>query len=707
MYYQISDVANMKNPKSILQIFLLLLIASASVLFVSGCLSSAEPESYGSSGSIEMKSFASEEDMKEYFQTFYSPISDPEWNYSRNYSGSFWTNGGYPVADSPIAEYAAAPMPVTSIPEDAVAYSSYFPSFSGSSADSVSSEIVSRYSETNVQTVGADEADSVKTDGQTIYYTPNNYYPYNIIEKSDDYYTYDAEKRTFIIDALPPADASVLSQLNMSGDLYLINDTAVTIHYNLITGYNVSDPANPKEIWKKSLDGYYTDSRVVNGKLYMVVQNQTVLFPMKYMGEAVSYQNIYYPEASDLPPIETQNIYYISEVDVQSGNFGKTVAVLSSGSTAVYGSDQYLYLTNNYRFNSDVLYPEFIETFGSYFYPRSVMKEVDDVLKSEISRNMKDQKIRKILSDYSSTLSYEKQRKLDSRVQATYSAYVRDVLKSAERTGISRIDLTTFDIKAGSVFGYITNPFSINEYDGNLRVATINSGNWSSEKHSSVHVLDENMELIGSLTGLAPGEDIYSSRFVGDKLYLVTFRQIDPFFVIDLSDPKNPTALGELKIPGFSTYLHPINETAVIGLGKADNGSMKLTLFDVTNFSNPIEKDSYVFNRSAFSAASSDYHAFMWDDDKNLLVIPTYGHAYVFSVNNGKISLVLDDVHENSTVVRTIYINDYFYTFSNKEVHILNQNTWERIKVIGIPQPGTYHTSGYGTPTQSQYLIID
>ena len=691
----------MKNLKSILQIFLLLVIASAAVLFVSGCLSPAESDSYDS---IDMKSFASEEEMNEYLQLYYSPMNNPERNYSRNYSGI--TRSYFDIIDYATGEitsdFVPVPMPVPEMAMPMEPDASFFSSasFSGSSSDSISSEFVSRYSETNVQTIGADEADFVKTNGQTIYYTPDTYYPYNVVKKITEQregsngryvyydYTYDAEKKTFVIDALPPADASVLSQMNMSGNLYLVNNTLVTLHYNLMTGYDVSNPAAPKEIWKKSLDGYYADSRVVDGKLFMVVRNPIASFSLEYMGEAVSCENVYYPEAS--LRIETRDVYYVSEVNVQSGNFDKTVAVFSSESSSIYGSGQYLYLTNNYRIDYGALYLDFIEAFGPTFYPRSVMKDVDAILKSEsLSADAKEQKIRKILSDYSSTLTSNEKYKLDRRVQSTYSVYVRDVSKSAERTGISRIDLTTFDVTAGTVFGYIPNPFSINEYDGNLRVATMNSGNLSTgnQRYSSVHVLDENMKLIGSLTGLARDENIYSTRFVGDKLYLVTFKVIDPFFVIDLSDPKNPTTLGELKIPGYSTYLHPINETTVIGLGRADNNAVKLSLFDVTDFSNPIEMDSYVFDRYSSSSAESDYHAFMWDADKNLLVIPTYEHAYVFSVKNGRISLVLDDVHENSKVIRTIYINNYFYTFSNREVHILNQNTWERVKVIPIEQP--------------------
>lgn len=705
----------MNCPKSI-QIFLLLLVISAAVLFAGGCLSSAgskenssvETKSFAPdetmkkyfflpSGSkenysVDMKPFKSEEEMKIYFSLFYRSAGNPEWEYSQKYSGSIWPS--MPGVYYETTANTAAPIQIALSTGSRDSASSP-PVLQAPSNEDISSAFVSRYSETNVQTAGVDEADSVKTDGKTIYYTPDNYYPYEVTEKKDSwrdriYYSYHSEKKTFVIDALPPADASILSQINMSGDLYLINNTLVTIHYNLVTGYDVTDPSSPEEIWEKQLWGYYVDSRVVDGKLYLVVQNQTVLFPMTYMDKEVSYKDIYYPAGTDLIQSEAQNIYYVSEVDVKSGDFNKTIALLGSGNSIFYGSDQYLYLTHNYRIDESILYLDFIKEYGPGFYPLDVMKKVETIFKYEyIDSYTKAQTVRGVIYEYSSSLDAKKQTELYNKVQDAYTVYAQDISKSAERTGISRIDLKTFELKTGSVSGYIINPFSINEYDGNLRVATTRSSNWMSRDYmsSSVHVLDQNMNVIGSLQGLAPDEEIYSSRFVGNKLYLVTFRIIDPFFVIDLSDPKKPAVLGELKIPGYSTYLHPINETAVIGLGRADNGSMKLTLFDVTNFSNPVEMDSYVFDRYVYSAADHDYHAFMWDADKDLLVIPTYGHAFIFSVKGGQISLDLDDVHAEAMVSRTIYINDYFYTFSNREVHILDQNTWKCVKVVGIPQP--------------------
>ena len=132
----------------------------------------------------------------------------------------------------------------------------------------------------------------------------------------------------------------------------------------------------------------------------------------------------------------------------------------------------------------------------------------------------------------------------------------------------------------------------------------------------------------GVLGNIAPGEQIYSARFMGDRCYLVTFRQIDPFFVIDLHDAENPEILGELKIPGYSSYLHPYDENHVIGLGK-DGSSVKISLFNVTDVTNPTELDNLQIGEDySDSSALYDPHAFTFDYEKNLLVIPIYQYSY-------------------------------------------------------------------------------
>ena len=127
----------------------------------------------------------------------------------------------------------------------------------------------------------------------------------------------------------------------------------------------------------------------------------------------------------------------------------------------------------------------------------------------------------------------------------------------------------------------------MDEYNGYLRLATT-VGNrfgfswfWAgSESANDIYVLDGNLSVVGSVQGLGLSEQIYSARFVGDKGYLVTYQQTDPFYILDLSDPLNPQIKGELKIPGYSSYLHPISGDRMLGMGE-ENWSVKISLFDV------------------------------------------------------------------------------------------------------------------------------
>lgn len=157
-------------------------------------------------------------------------------------------------------------------------------------------------------------------------------------------------------------------------------------------------------------------------------------------------------------------------------------------------------------------------------------------------------------------------------------------------------------IKIGTVPGSVLNQFSMDEKDGYFRIATTDSKSWREEDNTNnLYVLNENLEIVGKVEDLAPGEKIYSVRFMGNRAYMVTFVQTDPLFVIDLSDPTKPTVLGELKIPGYSKYLHPYDETHLIGIGEdtkvvnygygdqVTTDGMKISLFDVTDPNNPKE----------------------------------------------------------------------------------------------------------------------
>src|SRR5208337_3268631 len=189
----------------------------------------------------------------------------------------------------------------------------------------------------------------------------------------------------------------------------------------------------------------------------------------------------------------------------------------------------------------------------------------------------------------------------------------------------------TFEAQ-GSVPGYTLNQYSMDEYNGYFRVAT----NWwqGNTEINNIYVLDSNLSIVGKLEGLAPNENLYAARFINDTCYLVTSNQTDPFFVIDLSNPEAPKVAGELQIPGSSSYLQPYDANHVIGLG-LENDTVKLSLFDVTDISNPTEIASYsVEGNYSSSTALNDPKAFLFDLQKQLLVIPVSINNYYINTGN-------------------------------------------------------------------------
>jgi inhibitor of cysteine peptidase len=574
-----------------------------------------------------------------------------------------------------------------------------------------------RYSQTNVQVAGVDEADIVKTDGKFIYYTPGLYYPENITLIEDakySYYNYNSTQKTYVIDALPPETAYIISSISDAGGrLYLAENLLIAIDYQTLTAYDISNPSAPKKVWEQTFDGYYVDSRMIDGQLYLVTQEYRSVYPLVYNGKVIAPQDCYYPYGPGVIQPNTDITYFISSVNVKTGSFEKTIALIGSYSTILYASENNLYLTNYYYPNTTRIELDFILDHGSNYLPASVMRNIRQIMTyGELSDYIKYMAVQENIYEYMATLSGTDAQNFYTRFYEDYNAYSAPIIEDGERTTITKIDLMTFSVESGFVYGRINNQFALDEYNGYLRVAATSGNNWRNEARpqtSSVYVFNADMNVVGRLTGLAPREDIMSSRYVGDRLYLVTFEQIDPFFVIDLSNPENPTVLGELKIPGYSTYLHPLNDTLVIGVGYTGDwrswGS-KLSLFDVSDVKNPIELDTYTIDQYI---SMYDHHAFLWDADKNLMVIPGYEHAYIFEVKNNKITLIKDDYHKDSYVQRSIYINDYLYIFSTSAIHVYDQNTWQRVNVIPIPQPvyPDYPYPDYPVPLPSPRVIVD
>ncbi len=271
----------------------------------------------------------------------------------------------------------------------------------------------------------------------------------------------------------------------------------------------------------------------------------------------------------------------------------------------------------------------------------------------------------------------------------------------------------------GEVKGSLLNQFSMDEYEGYFRAVTTSytetpQDSWRQlNLESNLYVLDMSLTIIGSIEHIAPGEQVHSVRFMGDIGYIVTFRKVDPFFAVDLSNPYSPRMLGELKITGYSDYLHIYDESHVIGVGKetvaAEEGDfswyqgLKISVFDVTDIREPKELAKHVIgDRGTYSPVLGDHKAFLFDKEKKLLAMPvsvaevnksmfpngaspyTYGDvvwqgAYVFAVSleseeilelRGRITHVDDGDLWNMSkqITRALYIGDVLYTVSESMI---------------------------------------
>jgi len=232
--------------------------------------------------------------------------------------------------------------------------------------------------------------------------------------------------------------------------------------------------------------------------------------------------------------------------------------------------------------------------------------------------------------------------------------------------------------RVGKVEGHTLNQFSMDEYDGYVRIATTNtSGNY-------VYVLNEKLKQVGSVENLAPGEQIKSVRFMGDKGYVVTFEQVDPLFTLDLHNPKKPTVKGELKIPGYSSYLHPYDKNHLIGFG-VDNG-VKLSMFDIENMNYPVEEFSKIIGDSDTSSeALKNHRAFFFSKEDNLIGFQLsnveYNKYYVLMKFDQKNGFQLNraiELSSNEENPRMFYIGKKLYIVTNDRIHVYDRKTLEK-----------------------------
>lgn len=526
------------------------------------------------------------------------------------------------------------------------------------SDDSSKSESEKDFSSTNTQEKNVDEGDLIKTDGT---------YIYKVSSRFND--NTGHTEQTLTITETDNGNLKSLASIDLNTTLgdntklyinfhefYLYENYILLLYTKqnysaennatetTIVIYDIKDKKKPKKKKTFTQSGWYESSRISDGFLYTISNfNETNLdTPTPYTnyipcvnGKTIECSNIYYPRNILMP-----TTYVITSLDLSNPKeFTDTAAIpTNGGQTYVSESSIYFYST---------LY--------------------DEVTKTEIAK-------------------------------VRYHEGILTPLESA------------------TITGYLYDSFALSEYENHLRiVATIPANNimllrdimplgttTTSENNEStdsieikedvnvLYILDDSMHLTGKISGIAPGEQIYSARFMGDIGYFVTFKNVDPLFSVDLSDPTNPTILGQLKIPGFSNYLHYYENGLLLGIGEEIDANtseflgLKLSMFDVSNPKNVTEQDKYIIEHSQFSDAQYNHKAVMIDPEKNIfgfvysILDPNsseyvyYYSTYTYDKEKGFIETakykISDGSGFESNGVRGIYIGDYFYLATNKTI---------------------------------------
>ncbi|MEA2088780.1 MAG: beta-propeller domain-containing protein, partial [Patescibacteria group bacterium] len=532
------------------------------------------------------------------------------------------------------------------------------------------------YSETNIQVEGVDEADIIKTDGKYIYAV--------------------SENELFIINAFPADQSKIISKIKFQSkpqniyingnslavygrdDLIYKTDLYKTLrpnsNFTFFKVFDLSDKKNPKQIRDLDFEGTFYNSRMVGDYVYFITQQPARYY--KNMPEPIILSN-----GEAILREKMMDIYYIN-MPYSSYNFTHIAAINIKNNREIINSESYLlsYGQNLYvsQKNIYITYTKYIreetlmaDSVKEVIFPmldsdsRQTIQEIEATSERVLSYEEKANKILNIVGMYVSLLSQEEQNAIEKKVKQKLTEKYEDISKELEKTVIHKIGINKnkLEYKAvGEVTGQVLNQFSMDENNGYFRIATTKNRTWSrlmdeggSESYNNLYVLDKDLNIVGKIEDLAKGERIYSARFMQNRAYLVTFKQIDPLFVIDLKNPTNPRVLGKLKIPGFSNYLHPYDETTLIGLGKDSgnwNARLKLSLFDVSNVGDPKEIDTYIFeNKRGNSIALNDHKAFLFSKEKNLLVIP---------INLGDSRILTDGIIEEKIMMPNPSSNEYF-----------------------------------------------
>jgi uncharacterized secreted protein with C-terminal beta-propeller domain len=569
----------------------------------------------------------------------------------------------------------AMPTMTAAATNDAVAFESGAAA-GGSGGDAGSQP--ERVSGTNVQEAGLDEPDILKTAGSTVFYSPP--------EMSRWEYRHDTDesRTTRVISADDPARPEVVDEIDASGRMLLDGDRVMVIEDDELHGYDVSDPENPVQVWEEDLSAEVVTARLLDGQVYLVTRTGVDLdepCPIRPLdGASVPCTDIHRPDRQ----VPVDATYTALQLDMDDGSVADTTSFVgTTDNTAVYMSENALYVTYTEQANRGELRLEFLLDQDDRF-PDRVTDRLEEIQGYNISGQSKRTEAERALESWYRTLDDDRRHEVRDELRNDYRDYLTDHQRALLRTGVVRIDVgdgLSVDT-TGTVPGRPLNQFSMDEHEGRLRITTTVPAAGGAQSANDLYVLDnETLQQQGSVKDMGLNEEVYSVRYVGDTAYVVTFRRIDPFHVVDLSDPDDPEEVGELELPGFSSYLHPVDDDHVLGIGEED-GQVKAVLFDVSDPSNPTIDDDYILD-AHWSGISESHHAFLMDRRHGVFFLPTGEGGKVFDYTDGELSLERS-VDTDGQAHRAMYINDFMYVFGGSELVVVNETTWDRERTVPL-----------------------
>ena len=549
------------------------------------------------------------------------------------------------------------------------------------------------YSQTPTQAAGVDEGDRVKTDGSRLFAI--------------------AGDGIDILDVATPERLGVVSHLALPGDerqLFLSGTRLTVISQEVVeatsqpdarvayasmmpvfapptwqvvvTVVDVANPASPAILETTRLDGWLIDTRAISDRVVVVTQDSIDLpAPAIITDPATPVPSL----VSNGAPVAVTPSRMIWPIDPWDGTRGRY-------------EDEAAYRERLEKAWNEVSLPGYrvvdpsgAESSGTLIDPARTslpMDGGDTSLLSVVSFTVNDAVPG---PDAATTVGG-----VGGQIYASTSGlYVFDTHMGSwwdsgdagTTTNVYKFDLTAGNaplVAMGSVPGMTLDQFSLDEHDGLLRIATTDG--FGAAAASAVTVLAATagrLEAVGSVSGLAPGERIYSVRFAGDRGYVSTFRQIDPLFVIDLATPSTPRVTGELKVPGYSTHLMPLDDTHLLGVGRdvdpvtGRDGGLQLSLFDVGDPANPKRSATYTFagDWGSWSPASWDHHALGWFAAQGILALPVQETGWatdlaVFRIDIGSADAFtrLGTIEHTDSIDRSVRIGGVLYAVSSVQV---------------------------------------